>query len=209
MYQGTKVCRMKESCRCNLWPGPCDLETLTTEDFWLIFGGRMYQGTTVCRVKESCWCELWPWLCDLETEIPFRSVSPKRMRIFIFDWYMVWGCIGGQRCVGQKICVDVTFDHDPNCIIFPFRSIITKRLKMFGWYLVGGCIRGQRCVARKNRVDASFDLDSVTLKPKFPSVLYLLNEWRFSVDIWCEDVSEDKDASGKRFVSMWPWPQIA
>jgi hypothetical protein len=61
-------------------------------------------------------------------------------------------------------------------------------MKIFGWYLVWGCIRGQRCVAQKNRVDATFGLDSVTLKPKFPSTLYILNKWRFLVDIWCEDV---------------------
>jgi hypothetical protein len=146
---------------------------------------------------------------DFETEICFRSVSPKRMKIF--GWYLVWGCIRGQRCVRQKICVDVTLDPvtmTSNCIVFPFRSIIPKRLNIFGWYLVGG---GQRCVARKNRVDVTFDLDSVTfdldsvtLKPKFPSTLYLLNEWRFSVDIWCEDVSGDKGVSGKRCVSMCP-----
>jgi hypothetical protein len=110
---------------------------------------------------------LWPWNQD-----SFRSASPKRMKIY--GWYLVWRCVWGQRCVWQKNCVDVTFNLDsvtmtPNCIIFPFRSIITKRLKIFGWYLVGGCIRGQRCVTWKNRVDATFDLDSVTLKPKFPS----------------------------------------
>jgi hypothetical protein len=94
----------------------------------------MYQETKVCRAKELCRCPLWPWLCDLDTEIPFCSVSPKRMKIF--GWYLVWGCIRGQRCVRQKICVYVTFDLDPvtmtpNCIIFPFRSIIPKRLKIF------------------------------------------------------------------------------
>jgi hypothetical protein len=88
--------------------------------------------------------------------------------------------------------------------IFPFRSIIPNWLKIFDWYLVGWCIRGQRCVARKNRVDATFDLDPVTLKPKLFSALYLLNEWRFLIDISCEDVSGDKDVSCKRFVSMRP-----
>jgi hypothetical protein len=39
------------------------------------------------------------------------------------------------------------------------------------------------------------DLWPVTLKPKFPSALCLLNEWRFFVDIWCEDVSWDKGLS--------------
>jgi hypothetical protein len=68
----------------------------------------MYQGTKVCRAKELCRCAPWP--CDLEIKIPFRSVSPKRMKIF--GWYLVWGCIRGQRCVRQKICVDVTFDLD-------------------------------------------------------------------------------------------------
>jgi hypothetical protein len=87
--------------------------------------------------------------------------------------------------------------------IFPFRSIIPKQQKIFYWYLVGGCIGRQRCVARKNRVDATFDLDPVILKLKFPSALYLQNEWRFLVDIWCEDVSGDKGVSRKRFMSMW------
>jgi hypothetical protein len=36
--------------------------------------------------------------------------------------------------------------------------------------------QGQTCVAQKNHVDATFDLDPVTLKPKFLSALYLLNE---------------------------------
>jgi hypothetical protein len=76
--------------------------------------------------------------------------------------------------------------------IFPFHSIIPEQLKIFGWYLVGGCIRGQRCVPRMICVDATFDLDPVTLKPKFPSALYLLSEWLFLVDIWCEDVSGDR-----------------
>jgi hypothetical protein len=120
----------------------------------LIFGGRIYQVTKVCRVKESCRCDLWPWPCDLETEIPLRSVSPKRMKIF--DWYLVWGCIRAQRCVTRKICVDAAFGLDPviltqNCIIIPFRSASSKRMKIFGWYLVGGCIRGQRCVTQKMR----------------------------------------------------------
>jgi hypothetical protein len=190
-----------------------------TEDFWLICGGKIYQGTKVCRVKELCRYDLWPWPCDLQTEIPFRSVSPKRMTIF--GWYLVWGCIRRQRCVTQKISVYATFDLDPvtltpNCIIFPFRSIIPKRLTIFGWYLVWGYIRGQRCVVQKNCVDAIFDLDPVTFKLKFPSALYLLNEWRFLVDIWCEDVSGDKGVSCERLVSMWPltltnwpWPKIA
>jgi hypothetical protein len=79
--------------------------------------------------------------------------------------------------------------------IFPFRS---KHLMNFSWYLVGGCIGGQRCVAPKNRVDATFDLYPVTLKPKFLSALYLLNEWRFLVDIWWKDVSGDKGVSRER-----------
>jgi hypothetical protein len=54
-------------------------------------------------------------------------------------------------------------------------------------------------VTRKNHVDATFDLD---LEPKFPSALYLQNESRFLVDIWCEDVSGDKGVSHKRFVPM-------
>jgi hypothetical protein len=136
--------------------------SLKLQDFFMKFAWVMYQGTKVCRAKELCRCDLWPWPCDLETKIPFRSVSPKRMKIF--GWYLVWGCIRIQRCVRQNICVDVTFDLDPvtmtpNCIIIHFRSIIPKRLKIFGWYLVGGCIRGQRFVARKNCVDATFDLD--------------------------------------------------
>jgi hypothetical protein len=129
-------------------------------------------------------------------------------------WTYTTDCMQKDLCkewMQRDLCC---FDLDPvtmtpNCIIFPFRSIIPKRLNIFGWYLVGGCIRGQRCVVRKNCVEATFDLDSVTLKPNFPSAL--LNEWRFLVDIWCEDVSGDKGVSGKRFVSMWPltltqWP---
>jgi hypothetical protein len=70
--------------------------------------------------------------------------------------------------------------------------------------LVGGCIRWWRCVTWKNCVDATFDLDSVTLKPKFPSALYLLYEWRFLIDTWCEDVSGYKGVSHERFMSMRP-----
>jgi hypothetical protein len=122
---------------------------------------------------------------------------------------LVWGCIRRQRCVAQKICADVTFDLDPvtltqNCVIFHFRSIIPKWPKIFGWYLVGGYIRGQRCVARKNRLDATFALDPVTFKPKFPSALHLLNEWRFLVDIWYVDVSGQKGVSCERLVLMRP-----
>jgi hypothetical protein len=89
------------------------------------------------------------------------TLKPKFPKIF--SWYLVWGCIRGQRCVSQKICGDVIFDLDPvtmtpNFIIFLFRSIIPKRLTILGWYLVGGCFRGQRCAARKYRVDATFDL---------------------------------------------------
>jgi hypothetical protein len=169
-----------------------------TDDFGLIFGGRVYQVRKVCRAKDLWRCNLWPWPCDLETEIPFRSVSPKQMKIF--SWYLVRGCIRGQRCVAWKIRADVT----QNCIIIPFRSVSPKRMKIFGWYLVGGCILGQRCVTRKIRVDVTFDLEPVTLKQKFPSALYLLNKWRFSVDIWWEDVSGDKGVLRKRFVPMWP-----
>jgi hypothetical protein len=111
MYQGRKVCHVKDSCRCDLWPRPSDLDPKlhnnslplcifeTNEDFWLIFSGRMYQGIKVCHMKESCQCDLWPWLCDLETEIPFRSGSPKRMKIF--GWYLVGGCIG---CANSVLC---------------------------------------------------------------------------------------------------------
>jgi hypothetical protein len=196
---------------------PSALYLLKNEVFWLIFGVRMYQGTKVCLVKELCRCDLWPWPCDLQTEIIFCSVSPKRMKIL--GWYFVWRCIRRQRCVTQKISIDATVDLNPvtltpNCIIFPFRSIIPKRLMIFGWYLVWGCIGGQRCVVWKNCVDATFDLDPVTFKPKLPSALYLLNKWRFLVDIWCEDVSGDKGVSGERLVLMqlltltqWPWPK--
>jgi hypothetical protein len=96
--------------------------------------------------------------------------------------------------------------------IFPFRSIIPKRLKIFGWYLVWGCIRRERCVAQKICVDAKFDLDPVTLKPKFPSALYLLNEWKIfgcylvggciRVYIMCQ-------AKDLCRCDLWPWPQIA
>jgi hypothetical protein len=103
---------------------------------------------------------------------PFRSIIPKWLKIF--GWYLVGGCIRGQRCVARKINVDATLTQ--NCIIIPFRSVSSKRMKIFGWYWVGGCIGGQRCVIRKKRVDATFDLDPVTLKPKFPSAIYLLKE---------------------------------
>jgi hypothetical protein len=164
MYQGTKVCNVKDSHRCDLWPRPCDLETEIPirpvspkwdEIFGLIFGGRMYQGTKVCRMKNWYRCDLWPWPCDRETEIPFRSVFPKQMNIL--GWYLVGGCIGGQRCVPRKICIDVIFDLDP-----------------------------------------------VTVKPKFPSALYLLNVYRFLVDIWWEDVSGYKGVLHKRLGCMRP-----
>jgi hypothetical protein len=77
----------------------------------------------------------------------------------------------------------------------------------FSWNLHGWCIRGQWCVAEKNRVAVTIDLEPVTLKPKFPSALYLLNECKFLVDIWCEDVSGYKAVSGKRCrCDLWPWP---
>jgi hypothetical protein len=88
--------------------------------------------------------------------------------------------------------------------VFPFSSVIPKR-KIFFWYLVvGGCIPGDRCVAQKNYVDPTFDLNPVTRKPKFPSALYLLSEWRFFIDIWRDDVSGDKGVSHKILVLMRP-----
>jgi hypothetical protein len=53
--------------------------------------------------------------------------------------------------------------------IFPFRSIIPKRLMIFSWYLVWGCIGGTKVCRAKEAF--LFDLDPVTLKPKFPSAL--------------------------------------
>jgi hypothetical protein len=199
MYPGTKVCRGERIM--SIWPWPCDLET--SEDFWLIFGGRMYRGTTVCRAKESCRCDLWPWLCDLETEIPFRSASPKRMKIF--GWYMVWGCIRRRRCVRQKICVDVTFDLDPvtmtpNCIIFPFLPI---RLKIFGWYLVGGCIRGQRYVARKNRVYATFDLET---EIPFHSFSWTNEDFRLIFGVRMYQGTKVCQAKDLSWCDLWPLP---
>jgi hypothetical protein len=134
------------------------------------------------------------------TRRPYISL-PLYKRLKILGWYLVEGCIRGQMCVTRKNRVDTTFDLETE---IPFRSVSPKQIKIFGWYLVRGCIRGQRCVALKNRVDLSFDLDPVTLKPKFPSALYLPSESRFLVDIWCEDVSGDKGVSCKIFVSMWP-----
>jgi hypothetical protein len=96
--------------------------------------------------------------------IPFRSVSPKRMKIL--GWYLVWDVSGGLRCVARKIRVDVTFDLETE---IPFCSVSPKRMKIFGWYLVGGCIRGQRYVLQKIHVNATFDLNPVTLKPKLSS----------------------------------------
>jgi hypothetical protein len=170
MYQGTKVCRAKDSCRCNLWPWQ------TNEDFSLIFGGKMYRGIKVCHVEESCRCDIWPWPCDLETGIPFRSVSPNRMKIF--GWYLVWGCITGQWFVTRKISVDATFDVDPKLHNNSLPLCIFETNEDF-WLIFGGRMYQwtKMCVTRKNRVDATFDLDPVTLKPKFPSALYFLKEW--------------------------------
>jgi hypothetical protein len=76
----------------------------------------MCQGTKVCRAKDLCWCDLDPKLHN----ISFRSIIPRQLKIF--GWYLVRGCVGGQRCVVQKICVDdVTLTQ--NCIIIPFRSV--------------------------------------------------------------------------------------
>jgi hypothetical protein len=107
VYPGVILWMLCPKLRNNSLP-LCIFET--NEDFWLISGGIMYQGTKVCRAKELCRCDHWPWPCDLETEIPFCSVSPKRMKIF--GWYLVWGCISEQRYVARKNGVDATFDLD-------------------------------------------------------------------------------------------------
>jgi hypothetical protein len=140
------------------------------EDFWLIFGGRMYQGTKVCRAKESCRYDLRPWPCDLETEIPFCSVSPKRMKIF--GWYLMWGCIRGQRCVTKDLC---------RCDLWPWPSDLDAKLHNNSlplcifetnedfWLIFGGRMyRGDKGVSREKFVS----MWPLTLKPKFPSAFY-------------------------------------
>jgi hypothetical protein len=74
------------------------------------------------------------------------------------------------------------------------------------WLIFGGRVYQGTMVCRAN-VSCRCNLLTLTLwplKPKFPSGLYLLNEWRFLVDIWWEDVSGDKGVLRERFVSMWP-----
>jgi hypothetical protein len=153
-------------------------------EWWFLGGGCIKEQRCVVWKEYLCRCDLWPWPCDFETEIPFRSVSPRRMKIF--GWYLVGGCIGGQRCVPRNIRVDVTFDLETKIAV---ASVSPKRIKIcFYWYLVGGCIRG--CVAWKICVDVTFDLDPVIFKLKLPSTPYItliMNE-----DFWlifCEMMS--------------------
>jgi hypothetical protein len=72
----------------------------TNEDFWLIFIGRMYQGTKLCHAKVSG--DLWPWPCELETEIPFRSVSPKRMSYITYYTCFWFGLL--FKVTEVKVC---------------------------------------------------------------------------------------------------------
>jgi hypothetical protein len=82
--------------------------------------------------------------------------------------------------------------------VFPFRSISPKRLKKFG----GRVYQGTKVCLRKNRVD-------LTLKPKFPSAQYLLNESRFLILIFGvrmyrgTKVCRAKDLC---WCNLWPWP---
>jgi hypothetical protein len=168
----------------------------------------LFRERKVCRSKDSCRCDLWPWCCDLETEIPFRSISPKRMKIFC--WY--WGRLFRETKV-CRVKDSCRCNHWPwSCDLeteIPFRSISPKRMNIFGWCLVGGCIRGaKRCVTRNICVDATFDLDPVTLKPKFHSTpYYLLNEWRFLVDIGGRLYQGTKVCRAKDSCrcDLWPW----
>jgi hypothetical protein len=154
----------------------------------------MYQGTKVSRANYLCRCDLWPWPRDLNPKLQHNSlplcISKTKWRFLVDIW---WEDVSGDKGVSREWFVSMwPLDLDP--VTFeteiPFRSVSPKRMKIFGWYLVGGCIRAQRCVARKICVDVTLDLDLVTLKPKLSSAL--LNEWRFLVDIWWEDVSGTK-----------------
>jgi hypothetical protein len=71
--------------------------------------------------------------------------------------------VSGDKGVSGKRFL--TFDLDPvtmtpNCIIFPFRSIIPKRLKSFGVLFGGRMYQGIKVCRAKNSCRATFELET-------------------------------------------------
>jgi hypothetical protein len=71
--------------------------------------------------------------------------------------------------------------------------------------LLGWCIRGRRCVMWWNHGAVTLELCAVTLNLKFPSVLYLLNEWRFVIGICRDNELWGIVALWPLTLAQWPW----
>jgi hypothetical protein len=105
-----------------------------------------------------------PCLQSAARILPFRSISPKRMKIL--DWYLQGWCIRG------KVCIVVIWPWPSDLWPWPsdleleihFRSVSPERIQILDWYCRDDVLgdKGVSCGV------VTFDLGPVTFDPEIP-----------------------------------------
>jgi hypothetical protein len=86
MYPGTKVCRAKEYCRCDLWPWPCDLETEIPFCSVVVYEWRFFIDIRRNDVTRS------------DAFMAFRACPPNILaaKIFAYTVYSMYSRFNGE-----------------------------------------------------------------------------------------------------------------